>query len=137
MSEDTNERTVAELRRIRFALYILVAILLLGFLPVFFRGFSRGVAEAAPSWERVRTAMSRQDFHAALSMANGLVEREPNYYYGQAYLGAIYLAVGDLTKAESHYLRAYELFPNEEADKDLAAVRKRLAAQHPVKLLSR
>ena len=59
-------------------------------------------------------------------MANTLVERQPNYYYGQAYLGAIYVAVGDLTNAESHYLRAYELFPNEQAEKDLAAARKSL-----------
>lgn len=137
MNEDPIEHTVRELRRIRFALYLLLSLLVLGFLPSFLRGSSRGVSEATPSWERVRTAMSRQDFQAALSMANALVERQPNYYYGQAFLGAIYLTVGDLTNAESHYLRAYELFPNEQAEKDLAAARKRLATPQPIKLLSK
>jgi tetratricopeptide (TPR) repeat protein len=137
MSEDTNERTVAELRRIRVALYLFAAILVLGLLPSFWRGFSRGTAEAAPSWDRVRTAMSRQDFPEALSIANTLVERQPNYYYGHSYLGTIYLAVGDLTNAESHYLRAYEFFPTDEAERDLAAARKRLAGRPPIKLLSK
>jgi len=137
MSEDTSERTVAELRRIRWALFLLAAILVLGLLPAFLRGFSGGVAEAAPSWERVRTAMSRQDFPAALSMANALVERQPDYYYGQSYLGAIYMAVGDLTNAESHYLRAYELFPDEQAEKNLAAARKRTGTPQQIKLLSK
>jgi tetratricopeptide (TPR) repeat protein len=81
--------------------------------------------------------MSRQDFPKALSIANALVERQPNYYYGHSYLGTIYLAVGDLTNAESHYLRAYELFPNQEAEQDLAAARKRLSGQPPIKLLSK
>ena len=136
MSEVTSDQAVAELRRIRFALFSLVAILVLGLFPAFLRGFSRGTAEAAPSWERVRTAMSRQDFQSALSMANTLVERQPNYYYGQSYLGVIYMAVGNLTNAESHYLRAYELFPDEQAEKDLAAVRKRMGMSPQMKALS-
>jgi tetratricopeptide (TPR) repeat protein len=137
MSENINEGTVAELRRIRLALYLFMVILALGLFPAFLSGFSRGTAEAAPSWERVRTAMSRQDFQSALSMANALVERQPNYYYGQSYLGAIYMAVGNLTNAESHYLRAYELFPDEQAEKDLAAVRKRMGTSQQIKLLSK
>ena len=81
--------------------------------------------------------MSRQDFPAALSMAQALVARQPDYYYGHAYLGAIYLAMGDVTNAETQYSRAYELFPNEESQKDLAAVRKRLAVGGDFKLLSK
>ena len=137
MIQDMNEQTLAELRRIKFALYLLLAFVVVGVLPSFYAGLFRGTSEAAPSWERVRTAMNRQDFRTALSMANTLVERQPNYYYGQAYLGAICVAVGDLTNAESHYSRAYELFPNEQAEKDLAATRKRLGATQPVKLISK
>ena len=137
MSENINEGTVTELRRIRLALYLFMVILALGLLPAFLNGFSRGTAEAAASWERVRTAMSRQDFQSALSMANVLVERQPNYYYGHSYLGAIYMAVGNLTNAESHYLRAYQLFPDEQAEKDLAAVRKRMGTSQQIKLLSK
>lgn len=60
-------------------------------------------------------------------MAQALVRRQPDYYYGHAYLGAIYLAMGDVTNAEMQYSWADKLFPNEENDKDLAAVRKRMA----------
>jgi cytochrome c-type biogenesis protein CcmH/NrfG len=80
----------------------------------------------AVSWERVTTAMRRQDFPAALSMAQTLVAHQPDYYYGHAYLGAIYLAMDDVTNAQAQYLRAYQLFPNEEEEKDLAAVQKRM-----------
>lgn len=141
MSQDSNEQTLAELRRIRVALYFLIAVLVLGLLSAFVRGFSHGLSqgtsEASPSWDRVRTAMSEQDFHAALPLAKALVERQPNYYYGQGYLATIYLALGDVTNAESCYARAYQLFPNEEGEKDLAAVRKRLGEQEGVNLLSK
>ena len=70
-------------------------------------------------------------------MAQALVARQPDYYYGHAYLGAIYLAMGDVTNAETQYSRAYKLFPNEESQKDLAAVRKRLAVGGDFKLLSK
>jgi Flp pilus assembly protein TadD len=70
--------------------------------------------------------MSRQDFPAALSMAQALAARQPSYYYGHTYLGVIYLAMGDVTNAEAQYSRSYELFPSENSAKDLAAVRKRM-----------
>ena len=69
-------------------------------------------------------------------MGQALVAAQPNYYYGHAYLGEIYLAMGDVTNAEAQYLRAHELFPNEESDKDLAAVRKRKAVGGVFKLLT-
>ena len=36
-------------------------------------------------------------------MAHALVAAQPNYYYGHAYLGSIYLAMGDVTNAEAHF----------------------------------
>jgi hypothetical protein len=36
--------------------------------------------------------------------------------------------MGDLRNAEARYLRAYELFPDEQNEKNLTAVRKRLAS---------
>jgi cytochrome c-type biogenesis protein CcmH/NrfG len=59
-------------------------------------------------------------------MAQTLVQRQPDYYYGHSYLGAIYLAMDDVTNAHAQYLRAYQLFPNEQDEKDLAAVQKRM-----------
>ena len=81
--------------------------------------------------------MDHQDFPAALSMAQALTARQPDYYYGHAFLGSIYLAMGDVTNSETQYSRAYQLFPSEDGAKDLAAVRKRLAAGADFKLLSK
>ncbi|HEX7470871.1 MAG TPA: hypothetical protein VF437_09110 [Verrucomicrobiae bacterium] len=136
MSEDINQEILAELRKLKRVFYVILVFIILGALPAFYAGFTRGYSQAN-SWDRVRTAMSRQDFPAALSMAQALVARQPDYYYGHAYLGAIYLAMGDVTNAETQYSRAYELFPNEESQKDLAAVRKRLAVGGDFKLLSK
>lgn len=137
MSDDINREILGELRKLKRVFYVILVLIAIGVVPAFFRGFSRGISQAGPSWQSVDTAMKRQDFPKALADAQALVAQQPNYYYGEAYLGVIYLAMGDLTNAETHYLRSYELFPNEESQKDLAAVRKRLAEQRTMKLLSK
>ncbi len=136
MSEDINQQILVEVRRLKRAFYLVLALVALLSVPSFYAGFKRASVRA-DSWEQVTALMRRQDFPAALSMAQGLVARQPDYYYGHAYLGAIYLAIGDTTNAEKHYARAYELFPNEESEKDLAAVRKRTGSQGSFKLLTR
>lgn len=140
MSDDINQQVVEELRGVRsicrrlFWVLLLVLIVSVLAFPISRRSRS---TPAANSWSSVDTAMRQQDFSKALAEAQALVAQQPNYYYGQAYLGVIYLAMGDLTNSEAHYKRAYELFPTEESEKDLAAVRKRMAEQQPIKLLSR
>ncbi len=140
MTEDINQEILAELRGVRsigrrlFSLLLLLVIV--SFLAVPSSRRSRSASSVA-SWESVNTAMRQQDFPKALAEAQALVTQQPNYYYGHAYLGAIYLAMGEVTNAQTHYLRAYELFPNEQSEKDLAAVRKRLAEPQPMRLLSR
>ena len=114
----------------------LLLLVIVSFLAVPISRRSRSASSVA-SWESVNTAMRQQDFPKALAEAQALVTQQPNYYYGHAYLGAIYLAMGEVTNAQTHYLRAYELFPNEQSEKDLAAVRKRLAEPQPMRLLSR
>src|ERR1017187_5621405 len=137
MSEASNQEILVELRKLKRVFYVILVFIIVGAVPAFYQGFSRGFSQAAPSWERVRTAMGQQDFPVALSMAQTLVARQPDYYYGHDYLGAIYLAMGDVTNAEAQYSRAYELFPNEENEKDLTAVRKRMGTVHDFKLLLR
>ena len=137
MSDDINQEILAELRKVRRMFYLTLAFVIIGALPTFYQGFSRGRSQATPSWQRVTTAMQRQEFSTAMSMAQTLVASQPNYYYGHAYLGAIYLAMGDVKNAEAHYSRAYELFPNEESEKDLSAVRKRGVPVGDFKLLSK
>ena len=138
MSEDINQELLAELRQLtslsRRMFYLVLFLLILAIIFVVSRPPR---TSRSPSWEQVTTAMRQQDFPKALSVAQALVARQPNYYYSHAYLGAIYLAMGDVTNAEIHYLRAYELFPNEQSDKDLAAVRKRLADGRTLRLLSK
>lgn len=89
---------------------------------------------SSDSWEQVTAAMRRQDFPAALSLAQTLVRQQPDYSYGHAWLGAIYLAMDDVTNSAAEYSRAYQLFPSEAYEKDLAAVQKRMAAGDRFKL---
>jgi tetratricopeptide (TPR) repeat protein len=134
------DQQIEELRGVRTIcrrlFWLLLLVLIVSVLAFPISQHSRSTP-AASSWSSVDTAMRQQDFPKALAEAQALVAGQPNYYYGHAYLGLIYLATGDVTSAHTHYLRAYELFPNEESEKDLAAIRKRLAAQQPIKLLSR
>ena len=133
MDDNTNQQILAELRKIRWQVLIIVTAACLAFVAL---APSR-TSSQPDSWERVTSAMRRQDFPTALSVALKLVDQQPNYYYGHSYLGAIYLAMGDVTNAETQYSRACQLFPNEESEKDLAAVRKRLAAGGEFKLLTK
>ena len=64
-----------------------------------------------------------------LSLAQSFVARLPNYHYTHACLGGVYVAMNDFTNAEAAYVRAVELYPAEEHEKALAAVRKRLARE--------
>ena len=140
MSEEHNQEILAELRGVRsigrrlFWLLLLLLIVSVLAFPISRRSWS---ASSVASWDSVTTAMRQQDFPKALAEAQGLVAQQPNYYYGHAYLGAIYLAIGDVTNAEAQYSRAFELFPNEQSEKDLAAVRKRKAAGGDLKLLTK
>ena len=137
MSEDINREVLVELRKLKRVFNLILVFVIAGSVPAFYAfyaGFRRGVSKA-DSWDQVTAAMRHQDFSRALSMGQALVAGQPDYYYGHAYLGAIYLAKGDITNAEAQYSRAYELFPNEQTEKDLAAVRKRKAAVGDFKLL--
>ena len=136
MSEDINQEILAELRKLKRVFYLILVFIVVGSVPAFYAGFKRGLS-TPDSWDQVTTAMRHQDFRAALSLGRALVASQPNYYYGHAYLGAIYLALGDVTNAEAKYSRAYELFPSEESEKDLAAVRKRIAAAGGIKVLTK
>jgi cytochrome c-type biogenesis protein CcmH/NrfG len=89
------------------------------------------------SWTAVQTAAKQLDYPRALTMAQANVTRQPSDYYGHSYLGYIYLAMGDVTNSEVEYSRAYQLFPSEDNEKSLSAVRKRLAAGGDFKLLSK
>ena len=79
------------------------------------------------AWQSIDAALDRGDNQQALSNALNFVARQPGYHYSHASLGSVYVAIGDFTNAETAYLRAVELFPAEDHEKALAAIRKRLA----------
>ena len=70
-------------------------------------------------------------------MAQTNVARQPSDYYGHSYLAYIYLILGDVTNSEAEYSRAYQLFPSEDNEKSLSAVRKRMSSEAGFKPLSK
>ncbi len=135
MSEDINNEILKELRRSRrFNQIVWLVIGVITFLSVVLH--KRPVAPDY-SWTAVQTAVKQLDYSRALTMAQNNVARHPSDYYGHSYLAYIYLAIGDVTNSEAEYSRAYQLFPSEDNEKDLAAVRKRMSSEAAFKLLSK
>lgn len=127
MSEDINQEILKELRKSRrsnqFLTAVIVTVLLLGTF-----GHPRS-SEPEHSWTAVQTALRQFDYRKALILAQANVERQSSDYYGHSYLGLIYLAMGDVTNSESEYSLAYKLFPSEDNEKNLAAVRRRMTTE--------
>jgi cytochrome c-type biogenesis protein CcmH/NrfG len=127
VSDDINQQILQELKKWRRSNQ---AILVVASITVIVLLISRRKpSEPDNSWTAVTTAMRQSDYPRALSMAQAKVALHPNDYYGHAYLGSIYLAMDDLTNSEAQYLKAYELFPIEENEKSLTAIRKRLSME--------
>jgi cytochrome c-type biogenesis protein CcmH/NrfG len=140
MSNDKNDELLMELRKLtrytQFSMWLGIAVLVAAVAFMLFLRHerqrynqARPVAQQAelPAWKEVDAAMDRLDYRRGLTLAQAVVARDTNYYYGHTYLGNIYVALGDTTNAEAHYLRAYELWPDESNEKNLAAIRRRLA----------
>ncbi|HEU0009587.1 MAG TPA: hypothetical protein VFT34_07215 [Verrucomicrobiae bacterium] len=150
MNEDTNQEILKELRSLRrhsqFSAYVGVLIVAVGIGYVSWLRWERQSAwranyqtRTAPPpqnavkdtqegvWPSIDAALDRGDNQKALSIAQNFVARQPGYYYSHASLGNVYLAMNDFTNAETAYLRAVQLYPAEEYEKALTAIRKRLA----------
>ncbi len=139
MNENINQEVLKELqglRRINQRIFVVVLILaIIGVIWIPIR--SRQKSRETQSWDSVNAAFRRRDNQEALTIAQTIVARNPADYYGHSYLGAIYLAINDITNAQAQYVLAYELFPNEENEKNVAAIRKRIAAAGPIPLISK
>lgn len=143
MNEETNAEILAELRSLRrYNAFGTFFVVLLGLICVAYVSWSvlerRPVPQRTPAmpantfnsddvWSRISAALDEGDEQKAVSIANDFVVRRPKYYYAYVVLGATYVATGDFTNAESSYVRAVQLYPDEENEGALAAVRKRLA----------
>jgi cytochrome c-type biogenesis protein CcmH/NrfG len=117
---------------------IVCVALVIGFaiyLPIRYRSLassrSHQLTQQTPtdSYSAVRSAMDRLDYEKSTSMLQRIAQQYPNDYYAFAYLGNIALATGKLKDAETYYARAYALFPTDDYEKPLRAVRKRLATE--------
>ena len=135
MSEEINREILIEIRKSRRSTQLLLAIIAILMLAVSFA--HQKPTEPDHSWTAVQTAVKQLDFSRALTMAQANIARQPSDYYGHSYLGYIYLAMGDVTNSEAEYSRAYQLFPSEDNEKSLAAVRMRLANGGDFKLLAK
>ena len=128
MDNDMNQKILDELQKLRktiqwtsvMSVLVLVAVCVGAF--AFVR--SRQASQANP-WADVTTAMHRYDYPKALKLAQQLAAEHPDDYYSHYYLGWIYVEMGDLAHGEAEYLRAYQLWPSEDMQKKLEAVRKR------------
>jgi tetratricopeptide (TPR) repeat protein len=108
-------------------LVVIAGVVFVAFVEHRYKRTTQGNNPVRP-WNAVNAAYYRLDYPKALSLAQAVVAHDTNNCYGYSYLGNIYLAMGDLPNAEAEYLRAYELFPDEQNENNLTAVRKRLAS---------
>lgn len=134
MEENISNQILAELKKLN-KLNKLMSIIVLVLLILLIASFSfrymiqtnsNAHTDELDSWSQVSSAMDKADFDKALEIALHLNEKTPDYYYNHVWLGSIYVAINNLTEAEKHYARAYELFPAEDIERDLNAVRKAL-----------
>jgi cytochrome c-type biogenesis protein CcmH/NrfG len=151
-SSNTSEEILIELRRMRrsseIACCFAVAMVLIAGVYVFWRtkqigerssvinrleqarqSYTSSKAVRSKPWDDVRDALDQFEYPKAVVLLRGIITQQPSYYYGYAYLGDTYLAMGDITNAETQYVRAYELFPDEANEKNLTAIRKRLTRE--------
>ena len=144
MNQEVNAEILAELRTLRrhtqygaysSFLFVLVAVAFLSWWVLERQRGGALTSQPKPAstfnsgevWSRISAALDEGDNGRALSIANDFVARRPNYWYAHDILGTTYIAMGDFTNAESAYVRGVELYPDEEMEKTLATIRKRLA----------
>ncbi|MEK9138564.1 MAG: hypothetical protein AAB393_15685 [Bacteroidota bacterium] len=132
MNEETEKQILNELRRLNtfnrrslvFIPVFIVAIVGLLIFMDYLTGRLRWQKPHSASWTEVQLAMDREDNDEALRLATILMTKSHTNYYGESWLGSIYHAKGELQQAEQHYARAYDLFPTEDGEKKLTAIRK-------------
>ena len=132
---DTNSQILQELRKLnRFSRSstILVIVLLFIFIAIssifMWRSHlrSHSLQKTVVSWDDVRCMRNSQQFTEALSSAKEIIQKTPDDWYGHSYLGFIYLEMGSLNDAQNEFAIAFKLWPTEENEKNLKAIKKRI-----------
>jgi tetratricopeptide (TPR) repeat protein len=132
MDNDINQKILEELQKVRKTIQWTSVVSVLALVGVCVWAFvfvrSREASQASP-WTGVSAAMRQYDYPKALRLTQELAAAHPDDYYPHSYLGYIYLQMGDLAHAEAEYSRAYELWPTEDMQKKLEAVKKRRVSE--------
>ena len=145
MTDETSREILAELqrqtailssrsRRINVVAIILFGLFLLAvYCPRSWRPRTDATAKATKqgtdSWQEVSRLMDCGQLDDAKEMLHGLIQKYPDYHYGYALLGSLHQQLGKFSEAETNYIKACELFPDEDNEKTLAAIRKAIAAK--------
>ena len=146
MNEDIGQQILNELKNAnrwnRFGIVFALSLLLSFTVCLMVIRHSRQSAAAAKAaqtlpWREVSDAWDKCDYPKAVKLVRRIIDRQPGYYYGYAYLGNIYLSMDDVTNAAAQYAKAYELLPSEDNEKMLTAIRKRLANEQAAQTSSK
>jgi len=139
MSEETERQIVEELRNLnavarKTSKATTIALLILGvFVVAFFatvplrhKLYSRvtSPSQERDTWAQARTLMDEGEMDKGKEMLERLLREYPDYYYGHALLAFFYQEIGDLNAAEKSYAQAADLFPTEENEETLEAIRE-------------
>jgi cytochrome c-type biogenesis protein CcmH/NrfG len=132
---DTNSQILQELRKLNWysrSSFVFVIVLLFVFIAIstitIWKGPFRSPSpqKTIVSWDDVRCIRNSQQFAEALSSAKGIMQKTPNDWYGHSFLGYIHLEMGSLNNAQNEFAIAFKLWPTEDNEKNLKAIRKRI-----------
>ncbi len=132
---DTNSQILQELRKLnrytRSSIIVMIALLFVFIaisLITIWKGPFRSPSpqKTVVSWDDVRCMRNSQQFAEALSSAKEIVQKTPGDWYGHSYLGFTYLEMGSLNDAQKEFAIAFKLWPTEDNEKNLKAIRKRI-----------
>lgn len=76
------------------------------------------------SWREARSLMDRGELQKGREMLGRMIVRNPRNFYNYRLMGLVEQQLGNLPAAETNFAKACELFPSEENEKNLAAIRK-------------
>ena len=112
----------------KVAIFILGVFILVFFVSIPFRyqllTSSQPTPQSVDSWQRATDLSDRGNYKESANMTQRLINKYPDYYYGYALMGCLQQQIGSLQDAESNYAKAYDLFPSEDNEKTLVAIRK-------------
>ena len=79
---------------------------------------------SADSWRDARRLVDKGELPKAREMISRLIAKNPRNFFGYRMLGFVEQEAGNVKESEANFARAWALFPSEENEKNLAAIRK-------------